>query len=161
MDCLDQQFDIRDFGDSETEQSEGSQPLVLIGHANEFFVDDSMHLAVQIAGKRVARSGERRSYILKEGIFGAFGRVLIDDEVSFKPAPLQAGYSSHSILPSDFYGPSGDDLDVIGKGLDLPDMEEGDWIVFKDHGHYSMCPRTQENFFAIQVPGGRFNCDLW
>jgi hypothetical protein len=43
---------------------------------------------LQVIGKRVAKTGNNVSYVVNDGIFGAFGRLLTDDDVVLEPKLL-------------------------------------------------------------------------
>lgn len=114
-------------------------------------------------GKRVSRADGTRSYVLNDGVYGCFGRALFDGGAAdaFRPvALLGEDEDEEEQHASDLWGPTGDDLDLIGRGFGLPDVEEDDWIVFEDMGAYLMAPAaltTKLTAFEASPSGD----DLW
>ncbi|XP_021139042.2 antizyme inhibitor 2 isoform X2 [Columba livia] len=84
-------------------------------------------------------SGSKKNlvYHLSDGIYGAFSRLLFDSpcprpQLHKRPAP---GHPWHS---SSLRGPPGHAEDGIAEGLELPELQVGDWLIFEDMGAYSI-----------------------
>ncbi|XP_065506607.1 antizyme inhibitor 2 isoform X4 [Caloenas nicobarica] len=84
-------------------------------------------------------SGSKKNlvYHLSDGIYGTFSCLLFDSpcprpQLHKKPSP---GHPWHS---SSLQGPPGHAEDGIAEGLELPELQVGDWLIFEDMGAYSI-----------------------
>lgn len=76
-------------------------------------------------------------YHLSDGIYGAFSCLLFDTpcptpQLPKRPCP---DHPSHS---SSLRGPLGHADDRLADGLDLPQLQVGDWLIFEDMGAYTV-----------------------
>uniref|UniRef100_A0A8C3KB93 Antizyme inhibitor 2 n=1 Tax=Calidris pygmaea TaxID=425635 RepID=A0A8C3KB93_9CHAR len=83
--------------------------------------------------------GSKRSlvYHLSDGIYGAFSCLLFDSpcprpQLHKRPCP-----EPHSLSTS-LWGPPGHPEDHIADGLELPQLQVGDWLIFQDMGAYTI-----------------------
>lgn len=136
---------------SQFKSLENFDDLQILAHPSVFLVNSAFSLATKVIGKRVPRNGSNTSYVINDGIFGAFGRLLQDDDIRLQPKPLYDNLMpvGSDLLPKcDVYGPSGHDMDQICFSHTMSDLEIGDWLVFSNMGAFAM---TQwENNYSIQ-----------
>lgn len=131
--------------------------LELIGHVDESVLASAFTLATRILAKR----STKLTYIINDGVFGSFGPLLSEDKIELTPIGLtfDEERSEEAKQRAELWGPSGDELDVIGKGFELSgSLDEGDWIVFPNMGSVA-----RGNFSVIPVldgPGDT-NPELW
>ena len=109
---------------SQFKSLENYDDLQIFAHPSVFLVNSAFSLATKVIGKRVPRNGSNTSYVINDGIFGAFGRLLQDDDVRLQPKPLYNNLlPAGSDLPPkcDVYGPSGHDMDQVNlsEGFDF------------------------------------------
>ncbi|XP_019329081.1 PREDICTED: antizyme inhibitor 2 isoform X1 [Aptenodytes forsteri] len=105
-------------------------------------------------------SGGKKSlvYHLSDGIYGTFSCLLFDSpcprpQLHKRPCP---DHPSHS---SSLRGPPGHAEDLIADGLELPELQVGDWLIFEDMGAYTIatssllggCPRPQITYAMSRV----------
>ncbi|XP_062449879.1 antizyme inhibitor 2 isoform X3 [Rhea pennata] len=90
-------------------------------------------------GSEEEESGSKKSivYHLSDGIYGSFNCVLFDSPcpqplLYKKPCPDHPSYSSS------LRGPPGHAEDRIADGLELPELQVGDWLIFEDMGAYTI-----------------------
>nr|QWQ66219.1 lysine decarboxylase 1 [Phlegmariurus tetrastichus] len=130
----------------------------VIAEPGRYFAEAPTTLAAMIYGKRLRE--EMREYWINDGIYGTMN-CLIHDYAVLCPRPLacvsQRNNLSCANLPqhtSTVFGPTCDSLDTILKDHPLPDLGEGDWIVFPNMGAYTHCAGSSFNGFdtsAIQT----------
>jgi len=81
-------------------------------------------------------------YMVNEGIYGAFSACLCG-HVPKPPEPLlkdDAVVATSVPQPCSILGPSGTSLDVISSDASLPELEAGDWLLWRQLGN---TPSTQ------------------
>jgi ornithine decarboxylase len=86
--------------------------LQIFAHPSNFLVDSAFSLATKVIGKRVSRTSGNISYVINDGIFGAFGRLLHEDDLIMEPKSLYKN-ASDQVTTCDVYGPSGHDMDQV------------------------------------------------
>nr|XP_025954059.1 antizyme inhibitor 2 isoform X3 [Dromaius novaehollandiae] len=111
-------------------------------------------------GSEEEESGSKKSvvYHLSDGIYGSFNCVLFDSPC---PRPLlhKKRCPDHPSYSSSLRGPPGHAEDRIADGLELPELQVGDWLIFEDMGAYtitpssplSVCPQPQINYAMSRV----------
>lgn len=58
---------------------------------------------------------------------------------------------SHEKFLSSLWGPTADSYDLIVKEVMLPELDIGDWLVWKNMGAYSIAVATTFNGFPIPI----------
>ncbi|XP_042297101.1 antizyme inhibitor 2 [Sceloporus undulatus] len=123
----------------------------IIAELGRYYVDSAFTLAVSIVAKKEVPleqpgsededPGGKKSFVyhLNDGVYGSFGSVIFDNACPIpilhkKPSPDQDLHSSS------FWGPTGDGLDRIADGVDLPELHVGDWLIFENMGAYTVPP---------------------
>ncbi|WP_422359216.1 type III PLP-dependent enzyme [Reichenbachiella sp.] len=123
-----------------------TQGLELIAEPGRFIVANSMILATKVIGK--SRRKKKPWYFVDESVYNSFsGQVYDQMQYPLWLEELKVG----EVLPSVVAGQTCDSLDIILKEVDLPDLEIGTVLLFKNMGAYtsaSACnfngfPRTQ------------------
>ncbi|XP_009695887.1 PREDICTED: LOW QUALITY PROTEIN: antizyme inhibitor 2, partial [Cariama cristata] len=108
-------------------------------------------------------SGSKKSlvYHLSDGIYGAFGCLLFDSPCP-RPQLPKRPCPEHPSLSSSLRGPPGHPEDRIADGLELPELQVGDWLIFEDMGAYTIatssllggvggCPQPQITYAMSRV----------
>ncbi|XP_054251132.1 antizyme inhibitor 2 isoform X2 [Indicator indicator] len=128
----------------------------VIATPGRFYVSSAFTLATSITAREEApaeqpgsdeeESSSKRSlmYHLSDGIYGTFSCLLFDSpcptpQLHKRPCPELPLHSSS------FWGPPGDPEDRIADGLELPELQVGDWLIFEGMGAYTT---------ASALPGG-------
>ncbi|XP_042692058.1 antizyme inhibitor 2 isoform X5 [Centrocercus urophasianus] len=100
-------------------------------------------------------SGSKRSlvYHLSDGIYGTFSCVLFDSPCP-KPLLHKKPCQEHPLCSSSLRGPLGQAEDQITNDAELPELQDGDWLIFQDMGAYTIttsslcsgCPRPHVTY---------------
>lgn len=82
-------------------------------------------------------------YYLDDGLYGSYSGQLYDHA----RYPVEALRDGGERLPSVLAGPTCDSIDVIAENLLLPRLKEGDLIVGRSMGAYTLASASDFNFF--------------
>ncbi|XP_061453136.1 antizyme inhibitor 2 [Rhineura floridana] len=122
----------------------------IIAELGRYYVDSAFTLAVNVAAKKEVPldqlgsddedpGGGKKSFIyhMNDGVYGSFGSVIFNNICPIpilhkKPSPDLPLHSSS------FWGPTGDGLDRIADGMELPELHVGDWLIFENMGAHTM-----------------------
>ncbi|CAJ1340932.1 unnamed protein product [Effrenium voratum] len=116
--------------------------LRLIAEPGRFFAAHSAHLLTKVYAKAKlpatdenAESGsEVCRYYLNDGLYGSFN-CIIYDHVSVEPEPLRSHEGPE--VPCALFGPTCDGFDVVLEKHTMPELEEGEWILWRNMGAYT------------------------
>ncbi|CAM9826180.1 unnamed protein product [Bubo scandiacus] len=115
---------------------------------------------VEQPGSDEEESGSKKSlvYHLSDGVYGAFSCLLFDSpcprpQLRKRPCPDPPSHSSS------LRGPPGHAGGRIADGLELPELQVGDWLIFEDMGAYTIasssplagCPQPQITYAMSRV----------
>ncbi|KAF6037130.1 hypothetical protein EB796_004538 [Bugula neritina] len=112
----------------------------IISEPGRFFAASAYTLTTHVIAKRVVEREGNSSmmmYYVNDGVYGSFNNLLYDHA---EQAPSVPSFSQHSdeLYASSIWGPTCDGLDKICEEVVLPELYDGDWIVFKDMGAYTL-----------------------
>ncbi|XKL59354.1 hypothetical protein PGB90_000370 [Kerria lacca] len=121
----------------------------IIAEPGRYFTQSAFTLATQIHSKRVISDPVtalyRNVYYINDGVYGTFFLKVYNLDL-YTPTLLSDGRfrerRSSSIL-----GASNNPLDVIKENIILPDLDVGEWIIFKNMGAYTMSAPRPSNLF--------------
>lgn len=84
-------------------------------------------------------------YYINDGVYSSFNCVLYDH---YTPTgtPL-ADETAGELRPSAVWGPTCDGLDLVIPHTQLPEMAEGDWMLFRHMGAYTLAAGSEFNGF--------------
>jgi len=90
-------------------------------------------------------------YYISDGIYGSFNNIIFDHahpvaEIltsSVDPNKIE----NRSTYVSKLFGPTCDSMDVICKDIELPELDVGDWLYFKNMGAYTKAAASSFNGF--------------
>ena len=82
-------------------------------------------------------------YYLDDGIYGSFSGLLFD-EASY---PIDSFKQSNERVESVLAGPTCDSIDVVSESIMLPKLNNGDLIISRMMGAYTLATATDFNFF--------------
>ncbi|XP_064028659.1 antizyme inhibitor 2 [Pogoniulus pusillus] len=128
----------------------------IIATPGRFYVASAFTLAASITAREEApaeqpgsdeeepSSKKSLTYHIGDGIYGAFSCLLFD---SLCPTPRlhKRTCPELPLHSSSLWGPPGHPEDRIAEGLELPELQVGDWLIFEGLGAYST---------ASALPGG-------
>ncbi|GAB6030671.1 hypothetical protein CHUAL_007527 [Chamberlinius hualienensis] len=123
----------------------------IIAEPGRFFVASAFTLGVSVIAKREVRSKETEEtsfmYYVNDGVYGTFSNTIGDHAV-VSGTPLK-DMSNKPVSTCTIFGPTCDSFDKIIENILMPELEVGDWLVFKDMGAYSICTASSFNGFQI------------
>ncbi|OXB56437.1 hypothetical protein ASZ78_010691 [Callipepla squamata] len=121
----------------------------IIATPGRYYVSSAFTFAASITSKEEVpteqpgsdgeESGSKRSlvYHLSDGIYGTFSCVLFDSPCP-KPLLHKKPCPEHPMCSSSLRGPPGHGEDQITDDVELPELQDGDWLIFQDMGAYSI-----------------------
>jgi ornithine decarboxylase len=122
---------------------------------------DSMNGAVTTKSMKATVDDDSKAfmYYLNDGVYGSFNCILFDHAV-VEPELYDADrYKDLPLYKSSLWGPTCDGLDCIVKECKLPELNSGEWIIFRDMGAYTMSAASTFNgmpkpkmYHVIQEP---------
>lgn len=142
--------------------------LDVIAEPGRYYVASAFTLATMIIAKReveldggsrgvelddgsrgVELDGGNRGvmYYLNDGVYGSFNCTIFDHWV-VEPTPFVETEGRERLLTT-LWGPTCDSMDLIKKDVCLPEMEVGEWIIFKEMGAYTLAAASTFNGFQI------------
>lgn len=142
-----------------------SMGVRIIAEPGRFFVASAFTLAVNIIAKRVLSrddlSGDEADeadgdmepqfmYYVNDGVYGSFNCLLYDHAEVEAELVEPEEYEGDHRYTSSIWGPTCDGIDVIKESTLLPELESGEWLIFRDMGAYTMCAAS--NFNGMPKP---------
>lgn len=124
--------------------------LQIIDEPGRYFAQAPVTMACLVYGKREGTTddGERHvDYYITDGLYGSFNGIIYDglDLPTYflqpnKVAPLACDGEDYEKvkISSTVYGPTCDSLDCVMRNIPLPELSNGDWLMFPDAGAYTM-----------------------
>jgi len=123
----------------------------IIAEPGRFFVAESHSLAVNVFAKRTVTDNSTNEkhflYYCNDGVYQSFNCMMFDH---YNPEALvltSTGENQSTTYKSTIFGPTCDSMDCIGKDIDLPELEVGDWLYFKNMGAYTVAAASPFNGF--------------
>ncbi|UJR28368.1 hypothetical protein I4U23_009611 [Adineta vaga] len=126
----------------------------IIAEPGRYYVASAYTLATNIIASREMIESEtghsKYMYYINDGVYGSFNCVLYDHYV---PVPsLFAKDESNENYTSSIWGPTCDGLDCINTTIQLPKLNIGDWIYWKNMGAYTISAAVQFNGLPFGKP---------
>jgi len=126
----------------------------IIGEPGRYYSAASFTLCCKVIAKtRVAAerikadaAAEKDGYMyyINDGVYGSFNGILYDH---LHPNGMPLFETDADEKLSSIWGPTCDGLDVVLPDCRLPEMQEGDWMVFPNMGAYSLAAGCEFNGF--------------
>jgi ornithine decarboxylase len=126
------------------------RPVRVIAEPGRFFAETSACLAAPVYGRRdrpaPGGGAPHKDYWLTDGLYGSFNCILYDSQRPrphvlrsplLPPLAEGGGPEAPGVAPtfsSTLWGPTCDSADFIYKGVQLPELRTGDWLLFPDTG---------------------------
>lgn len=89
-------------------------------------------------------------YFLNDGVYGSFN-CLLYDHAEVTPAVLKTLEKDPPKFSSSVWGPTCDGLDRVIEHCLLPELDVGDWVIWKDMGAYTVAAGSAFNGFKTSV----------
>lgn len=89
-------------------------------------------------------------YYLNDGVYGSFNCTIFDHwKVTPVPFPMHGDFNARQCRLSTIWGPTCDSMDCIIQNVVLPEMNIGEWIIFREMGAYTMAAGSTFNGFKM------------
>eukprot|EP00913_Durusdinium_trenchii_P017456 g16405.t1 len=116
--------------------------LRMISEPGRFFAAESAHLLTKVYAKAKLPSTEDPSeqvcrYYLNDGLYGSFNCIIYDHVPQ---------------VPCALFGPTCDGFDVVLEKHEMPELEEGEWVLWRNMGAYTSAAGCKFNGFALPKP---------
>ncbi|CAF0926465.1 unnamed protein product [Rotaria sp. Silwood1] len=126
----------------------------IIAEPGRYYVASAYALATNVIATREMIDSEtgnlKYMYYINDGVYGSFNCVLYDHYV---PEPcLIAKKESSEKYTSSIWGPTCDGLDCIHKSIEIPKLNIGDWVLWKNMGAYTISAAVQFNGLPFGKP---------
>lgn len=114
----------------------------VIAEPGRFFAETAASLMTPIYGQRdrVESNGTiHKDYWLTDGLYGSFNCILYDGqnpEYQIVRSPLLPEPTSTTTFTSTLWGPTCDSADCVYKDHVLPELRNGDWLLFPNAGEF-------------------------
>lgn len=123
----------------------------IIAEPGRYYVASAMTLVSMVIAKRVEFDAKTNQdcymYYLNDGVYGAFNNIIFEHATP-KPELLdESSRSERKLRHSVMWGPTCDSVDCIKRDFYFPEVDIGEWIVFKNMGAYTCCVATSFNGF--------------
>lgn len=127
--------------------------LNIISEPGRFFAAQTAHLLTKAYAKAKLPATDGTSeqvcrYYLNDGLYGSFN-CIIYDHVAVHPEPLSSEGLERPEVPCALFGPTCDGFDVILEKHMMPELEEGEWILWRNMGAYTSAAGCNFNGFAL------------
>jgi len=124
----------------------------IIAEPGRYFVEESHTLAVNVFAKRTTvtkkQDGEEDKhflYYINDGVYQSFNCIFFDHAA---PKPIVFDMKNRTkVHRCTIFGPTCDSMDCIAKDILLPELEVGEWLVFKNMGAYTVAAASPFNGF--------------
>jgi len=128
--------------------------IQIIAEPGRYYVASAYTLATNVIASRDMIDSEtdamKYMYYINDGVYGSFNCVLYDHYV---PEPyFLAKNESNEKFTSSIWGPTCDGLDCIHTSIQIPKLNVGDWILWKNMGAYTISAAVQFNGLPYGKP---------
>lgn len=123
----------------------------IIAEPGRYYVASAMTLVSMVVAKRVEHDSLRNCdgymYYLNDGVYGAFNNIIYEHATP-EPELLDDQLRSKRKLQSSvMWGPTCDSIDCIKQDFMFPELNVGEWVVFRNMGAYTCCVASAFNGF--------------
>jgi ornithine decarboxylase len=119
----------------------------IIAEPGRYFAETSASLLMPVYGQRDRLNEDgsikNKDYWLTDGLYGSFNCILYDGQnptykvVRSPLLPRVSSAEESTSYPSTLWGPTCDSADVLYKDHMLPQLRNGDWLLFPNAGAYT------------------------
>lgn len=133
----------------------------VIAEPGRYFAETSATLMTPVYGQRdrVSPDGEvKKDYWITDGLYGSFNCIIYDGQnpeyrvVRSPLLPEPAPASQQQLFKSTLWGPTCDSADCVYKDHVLPELRNGDWLLFPNAGAYTVAGACDFNGIEFTAP---------
>jgi len=126
------------------------EELKIMAEPGRYFSTKSHVLVFNVIGQRkfVDEHGETHfDYYMNDGVYGSFNSIVFDGaNPHIQPFNNK---KNAQLYKSTIYGPTCDDMDVLTRSIELPELGVGECCYVEDFGAYTQVSASDFNGFAI------------
>lgn len=132
----------------------------IIAEPGRYFAAECHTLAVNVFAKRCMpdeENGKKFLYYINDGVYQSFNCIFFD-HVHPKPLVFKNNGRTEQFKCT-IFGPTCDSMDCIAKDINMPELEVGEWLYFKNMGAYTTAAaspfngfKSHANTYYIQTP---------
>lgn len=130
------------------------QDLRIIAEPGRFFASRTCHLLTKVHAKAKLEGldGEHVCrYYINDGLYGSFNCVIFD-HVAVVPELLYETTPASADVKCTIFGPTCDGFDVIMSNYSMSELNEGDWLLWRNMGAYTSAAGSSFNGFPLATP---------
>jgi ornithine decarboxylase len=130
------------------------EDLKVIAEPGRFFASRSCHLLTKVHAKAKLEGPDGEHvcrYYINDGLYGSFNCIIFD-HVTVVPEPLHETPPSVADLKCTIFGPTCDGFDVIMSNYVMRELDEGDWLLWRNMGAYTSAAGSLFNGFPLATP---------
>ncbi|KAJ9508522.1 hypothetical protein QJQ45_012069 [Haematococcus lacustris] len=131
----------------------------VIAEPGRYFAETSSSILTPVYGQRdrVDRmdGSVKKDYWITDGLYGSFNCILYDaqtPEYQVVRSPLLPPPTSVNSYKSTIWGPTCDSADCVYKDHELPELRNGDWLLFPNAGAYTVAGACDFNGIEATHP---------
>lgn len=131
----------------------------VIAEPGRFFAETAATLMTPVYGQRdrVSPDGEvKKDYWITDGLYGSFNCIIYDGqnpEYRVVRSPLLPEPAAQPpLFKSTLWGPTCDSADCVYKDHVLPELRNGDWLLFPNAGAYTVAGACDFNGIEFTAP---------
>lgn len=135
----------------------------IIAEPGRYYVASAYTLATNIIACRQMTDpdtgNEKFMYYINDGVYGSFNCVLYDHYV---PKPILMGRNdAEKKYTTSIWGPTCDGLDCIQSSIELPKLDIGEWMIWKNMGAYTISAAVEFNGLPFGKPMYFMSKQFW
>lgn len=130
----------------------------VIAEPGRYFAESASTLFTPVYGQRdkVDLSGcIKKEYFITDGLYGSFNCIIYDGqnpEFQVLRAPALPAPKDAQLFKSTLWGPTCDSADCVYKDIMLPELRNGDWLMFPYAGAYTVAGACDFNGIEFTKP---------
>jgi diaminopimelate decarboxylase len=119
----------------------------IIAEPGRYYAASAFTLCVNVIAKREMKENTEKTfmYYINDGVYASFNCMFYDHVDNFQPILIKDIAESAECYTSSLWGPTCDGLDCVTKKINLPELEIGDFMAFKNMGAYTLAGATPFN----------------
>ena len=124
------------------------QDIKIYAEPGRYFVTKSHTLVFNVIGiKKISEENGDVSfqYYMNDGIYGSFNCIIFDGA---DPRICAFNNKSEKKYRSTLFGPTCDNMDIITRSIELPELGVGEWCYVEDFGAYTQACSSDFNGFT-------------
>lgn len=132
---------------------DSDKKIRIIAEPGRYYACSAFTLCVNVIAKRIMHEDngvQTNMYYVNDGVYSSFNCMFYDHTPEVQPIIIKDISSDAPVYKSSIWGPTCDGLDCILKESQLPDLETGDFIAYKNMGAYTIAGATPFN--GIPLP---------